>query len=99
MGPLAVEERLKELEKEWDIDRAFMLGLSLVLIPQLLMARKSRNWLRVPILQTSFLFMRATLGWCPPDIPLRALGFRTRKEIQNERETLLSAIDERMSEH
>lgn len=95
MGPDAIKLRLKELEKEWDIDRVLMLNFSVLVFAQLLAARKNRNWLWGPLIQTPFLFLHSTLGWCPPSLWFRPMGFRTRKEIQSEREALLSLLEGR----
>lgn len=92
-GPQTIRERLTELDKEWDIDRVLMLNFSVIVFAQLLAARKNSKWLWGPLLQTPFLFMHSTLGWCPPSLWFRPMGFRTRKEIQAEREALLAALN------
>jgi hypothetical protein len=92
-GEEAIQLRLKELDKEWDIDRIFMLNFSVIVLAELLLARnKNRNWLLGPLIQTPFLLLHATLGWSPPSLLLRSMGFRTRHEIQAEREVLLNAL-------
>jgi hypothetical protein len=63
-------------------------------LPQLIAARKDRRWLWGPLFQTPFLLMHATLGWCPPVLWFRPMGFRTRFEIQAEREELLKRAGE-----
>lgn len=92
MGADAVTKRLEELDREWDIDRALMLIFSGLVFTQLLAARKNKNWLWGPLIQTPFLFLHATMGWCPPVSILRPLGFRSRQEIQAEREALLKYL-------
>lgn len=94
MGPEAIKLRLKELDKEWDIDRVLMLNFSALVFPQLLAARKNKKWLWGPLIQTPFLFMHTVLGWCPPSLWFRPLGFRTRKEINAEREALLVRLNQ-----
>lgn len=93
-GSRAIYERLDALDKEWDIDRAIMLLFSSVVLAQLATAvkKKNGNWLLGPLIQTPFLLLHATFGWCPPMPVLRKLGFRTRFEIQAEREELLNAL-------
>ena len=93
-GRGAIEQRLSELEREWDVDRVLMLNFAALLLPQLIAARKDRRWLWGPLLQTPFLLMHATLGWCPPVLWFRPMGFRTRFEIQAEREELLKRAGE-----
>jgi len=99
MGPQAIQTRLQELDKEWDIDRMLMLNFSVLVFAQLLAARKNKKWLWGPLIQTPFLFMHSTLGWCPPSLWFRPMGFRTRKEIQAEREVLLSFLSQKPIGH
>lgn len=93
-GRRAIERRLSELQREWDVDRALVLNFSVLVLAQLLAARRDRRWLWGPLVQTPFLIMHATLGWCPPVLWFRPLGFRTRFEIQGEREALLKYLRE-----
>jgi hypothetical protein len=93
-GPDAVRARLEELDREWDIDRVLMLNFSVLVFAQLVAARRNRRWLWGPLVQTPFLFLHATMGWCPPMLWFRPLGFRSKREIHAERE----ALRERMHE-
>lgn len=92
-GPRAIHARLRELDREWDVDRALLANFSVLIFAQLLLARKNRKWLLGPIVQIPFLFMQSTLGWSPPSLWFRPLGVRTAKEIQAEREALLSNLN------
>lgn len=100
-GAFAIRERLLQLDKEWDIDRALDFLFSTTVGAQLAVAMKKRNlnYIWFPIVQTAFLFMHTTYGWCPPVPLLRKMGFRTRFEIQSEREELLNALINMESEH
>jgi hypothetical protein len=91
-GRGAVEQRLTELQREWNVDRALVLNFSVLVFAQLLAARRNRRWLWGPLIQTPFLIMHTTMGWCPPVLWFRPLGFRTRFEIQGEREALLKHL-------
>jgi hypothetical protein len=91
-GREAIERRLTELQREWDIDRVLMVNFAAFVFAQLVAARRDRRWLWGPLLQTPFLFMHATLGWCPPVLWFRPLGVRTKAEIQSEREALLERL-------
>ena len=93
-GRTAIERRLTELQQEWDIDRVLMLNFGVLVFAQLAAATRNRKWLWGPLIQTPFLVMHATLGWCPPSLWFRPLGFRTRFEIQAEREALLERLGE-----
>jgi hypothetical protein len=91
-GRAAIQLRLAALQKEWDIDRVLMVNFAALVFAQLVAARRDRRWLWGPLVQTPFLMMHATLGWCPPSLWFRPMGFRTRFEIQAEREELLRRL-------
>jgi len=93
-GRAAIEQRLTALQQEWDIDRVLMLNFATLVFAQLLAARRDRRWVWGPLVQTPFLIMHATVGWCPPSLWFRPMGFRTRSEIQAEREALLRRLSE-----
>jgi hypothetical protein len=84
-----IPARLRELDEEWDIERAIeanaaavsLLGLTFGLLG------KSR-WFLLPAAVSGFLLQHAVQGWCPPIPMLRRLGFRTSFEIEQERQAL-----------
>ena len=84
-----IPKRLRELDAEWDIERAIEANASaLALTGTLLGLTRSRGWLVLPALVTGFLLQHAVQGWCPPIPVLRRLGFRTSYEIEQERQAL-----------
>ena len=93
-GRDAIERRLTALQQEWDLDRVLMVNFATLVFAQLVAATRDRRWLWGPLVQTPFLMMHATLGWCPPSLWFRPMGFRTRFEIQAEREELLRRLGE-----
>jgi hypothetical protein len=103
MGPEAIELRLKELDEEWDIDRVLMLNFSALVLVQLLAAWKNKKWLWGPLIQAPFLLLHSTYGWCPPMLWFRPMGFRTRQEIQSERDELIrfssTKLPQRLTEY
>lgn len=87
--PDLISRRLKELDEEWDIERAIEANASaLAFAGVTLGATADRRWLILPALVTAFLFQHAVQGWCPPVPILRRLGFRTAHEIEQERYAL-----------
>jgi hypothetical protein len=81
--------RLEELDREWDIERTIEANAStLAFAGVALGATLDRRWLALPALVTAFLFQHAVQGWCPPVPVLRRMGFRTAKEIDQERYAL-----------
>lgn len=88
-----IEERLKELDSEWDVERAIEANASTLLLTTLALATFSnRKWLLLSGTIAGFLFQHAIQGWCPPVPVLRKLGFRSQREIDNERTVLLGRI-------
>lgn len=87
--PAAIGERLRELDAEWDIERAIEMNASvLAFIGIALGFYLHPYWLMLPALVTAFLFQHALQGWCPPVPVLRRFGFRTVYEIEQERQAL-----------
>ncbi|WP_395022724.1 hypothetical protein [Dongia sp.] len=87
--PDEIDQRLDELDREWDIERAIEANAStLALTGVVLGATGDRRWLILPALVTAFLLQHAVQGWCPPVPVLRRLGFRTADEINQERYAL-----------
>ena len=90
-GRAAVERRLSELDREWDIERALEANAATVALIGLgLGATVNRKWFLLPAVVAGFLLQHAVQGWCPPVPVLRRLGFRTQGEIEYERDALRS---------
>jgi hypothetical protein len=88
-----IQERLKALDEEWDIERAIEANAAaLGFIGVALGATGNRRWLALPALVTAFLFQHAIQGWCPPVPILRRLRFRTSYEIEQERQGLKALL-------
>jgi hypothetical protein len=87
--PAGIHDRLRDLDREWDIERTLEANAStLAFIGVTLAATTNKRWLALPALVTAFLFQHALQGWCPPVPILRRLGFRTASEIEQERNAL-----------
>jgi hypothetical protein len=83
--PEAIVNRLKKLDKEWDIERLLEANASsLVLIGVILGAFISGWFYIISFLVGAFLLQHAIQGWCPPIRLFRRLGFRTHAEIATE---------------
>ena len=84
-----IHRRLRELDEEWDIERAIEANAAAIAFTGVALAvTRGRKWLLLPALVTGFLFQHAVQGWCPPIPVLRRLGFRTSYEIEEERQAL-----------
>jgi hypothetical protein len=78
--------RLRELDREWDVERVLEANASLFAFTGVVLAATvDKRWLALPAVVTAFLFQHAVQGWCPPLPVLRRLGFRTEREIDTER--------------
>lgn len=88
-GREAIQRRLEELDREWDIERALEANAAgLTLLAVTLGIVEDRKWFIVPGVIGAFLLQHALQGWCPPLPLLRRLGFRTEAEINRERNAL-----------
>jgi hypothetical protein len=88
-SPASIDRRLKELDHEWDIERALEINAAtLALVGLGLGAFVSKKWLALPAAVAGFLWQHAVQGWCPPVPVFRRLGYRTPREIETERHAL-----------
>jgi hypothetical protein len=89
LHPERIEERLHALDQEWDVERALEANAAAFSLGGVTLAIfSSRRWLALPALVAGFLLQHAVQGWCPPLPLLRRLGFRTQREIDQERYAL-----------
>lgn len=87
----AIDARLRELDREWDIERCLETGASsLALLGTVLGVTVNRKWLWLPGGVAAFLLQHAVQGWCPPLPVFRRLGVRTADEMNYERTALLA---------
>ena len=81
-----INQRIAELDAEWDIERVLTLNAStLTLLGLALGVTKDRRWLALPTTVMAFLFQHSVQGWCPPLPVFRKMGIRTRGEIDREK--------------
>jgi len=87
--PERIGRRLRALDEEWDIERVLQANAaSLTVLGTVFGILRSRRWLMLPALVGGFLLQHALEGWCPPIPILRRLGYRTAREIEEERVAL-----------
>ena len=102
-GPLAVQQRLRKLDEEWDVDRALMVNFALLggaafgigmarFAKPRLFSERPKGFLYLFGAQLGFLLLHGVVGWCPPASLFRRLGFRTQREIEAERAELKAAL-------
>ncbi len=88
-GRAAIDRRLAELDREWDIERTLEANAAGVsLLGSALGFAVDRRFFALPVVVAGFLLQHALQGWCPPVPVFRRLGFRTASEIDYERNAL-----------
>ncbi len=88
-NPQLIEDRLEELDKEWDIERVLETNASTLIVGATALGfLVNKKLFAVPFVVGAFLLQHALQGWCPPLPILRRLGYRTTSEIQEERSAL-----------
>ena len=88
-GPEAIDRRLAELEREWDIERTLEANAAtLATVGAGLALLIDRRFAVIPLVVGGFLLQHAVQGWCPPVPVFRRMGYRTQTEIDHERYAL-----------
>ena len=83
--PFFIDERIRELEREWDIERTLQAnGAAVALAGIALGLGVDRKFLVLPALAAGLILQQALRGWSPPMPLLRRMGIRTAKEIRDE---------------
>ena len=84
-----ISGRIRELEREWDIERVLQTNASALALSGLVLGlTHHKRWFAVPGVVLPFLLLHALQGWCPPLPVLRRMGVRTRQEIEREKYAL-----------
>lgn len=87
--PAGIAARLRELDREWDIERALEANAAALAFTGAAMSILARRrWALLPVVVGGFLLQHAVQGWCPPLPVLRRMGYRTPREIEIERNAL-----------
>jgi hypothetical protein len=90
-GSNEISRRLRQLDQEWDVERTLQTNFaSISIVGALLTSTVSKRWAILALGVPAFMVQHSLQGWCPPLAVLRRLGFRTAKEISDERFALKS---------
>jgi hypothetical protein len=85
VDPRFIDERIQQLEREWDVERTLETNAATLSLAGILLgATVDRRFLLLPAAIAAFLLQHALQGWCPPLPLLRRMGIRTAREIQDE---------------
>jgi len=94
--PAVIDERIEELDREWDVERLLAVNAGTVALAGLLLgATRDKKWLILPGITVALLVNFNLRGWAPALPLLRHLGVRTRSEIDRERAALLDSKADR----
>jgi hypothetical protein len=87
--PDEIDQRLRELDEEWDIERLLETGAAAITLASVVLGvGVNRKFLLVTLGLGGFFMQHALQGWAPPLPLLRRLGVRTQYEIERERYAL-----------
>ena len=85
-GSGAISRRLRDLDREWDMERTLEANAATIALLGLgLGALVDRRFFVIPAIVSGFLLQHAVQGWCPPLPIFRRMGVRTQREIEEER--------------
>lgn len=88
-SPQLIEGRLRELDREWDVERVTDTAVALAMLVGIALAAALNPWwLLLPGVLAAFLLLHAVFGWSPALPLIRRLGFRAACEIAHERYAL-----------
>jgi len=92
--PDQIDDRLRELDREWDTERTLQTNFAVIVLASVALGMLvDRRWLLLGGLASGFMLQHALQGWCPPLPVFRRLGVRTGREIEDERAALLRASE------
>jgi hypothetical protein len=85
VDPVFIDERIRELENEWDVERTLEANAAIAALAGIALGvTVDRRFLTLPLLVAGVLLQQALRGWSPPLPILRRLGIRTSTEIHEE---------------
>lgn len=83
--PSEVDDRLGELDREWDVERVLEMHVGVLSLLGLTFGLTRGRWYLLSGVMAGFLIQYAIQGRCPSATILRRLGIRTSEEINHER--------------
>jgi hypothetical protein len=89
LGKEGIDERIRALDDEWDVERAVTVFLSGAGLAGLIVGLVgSRIWRLLAWIALPLIFLHGQDKWKPSEGILKSLGLRSRKEIQDEKYAL-----------
>jgi hypothetical protein len=94
-SPDAIERRLAELDREWDIERLIEVEApGTIMLGILLSTIHDRRWMMLSAFAAGMVIVHSLQGWYPLLPLLRRLGVRSQAEIEAERNALRVLLGE-----
>lgn len=85
----AIDKRLKELDREWNVERAIELEAPLIIgLGAALGLLHNRKWFAVSGVAAGMVVLHNTKGWYPLLPVFQRMGLRSQKDIDTERNAL-----------
>ncbi len=82
----AIAEHLRALNAEWDVERTLQTNYGIITVLGITLGTLlARRWFLFSAVASGFMMQHALHGWCPPVPLFRRLGYRTVREIDQER--------------
>jgi hypothetical protein len=86
-----VNLRLEELDKEWDLEKTLEINASAAILTGMILGTVAdKKWYLLPTAVAGFLLQKSLVGWSVPKVVFRFLGFRSKREIEEERQSLMA---------
>lgn len=93
-GEHDIQERIKELDREWDTERLLEMNMaSIAFVSSLLAVRANRKWALLAGASSAILIQQALQGWTPAIALFRQMGIRTVDEINREKKALQNLLN------
>lgn len=84
-GREAIDQRIKELDSSWDMERTLQLNAAILVLGGILLYKNNKKWAILSIFATAMLAQQAFAGNCGVFRFLNFFGMKSRKEIEREK--------------
>lgn len=84
-GRDSIDNRIKELDSSWDMERTLQLNAAILVLGGILLYSNNKKWAILSIFATAILAQQAFMGNCGPFKFMKFFGVRSRKEIDKEK--------------
>ena len=94
-NPEAIQNRIQELEKEWDLERVYELNSTFSELDGTLLGKiLNKNHTKLPFSTITVLTQEKGESWNAPISHFKSLGYRSAEEIEAEKQALKALKEE-----